>query len=56
MNPEDAAEFVERFDLLRIEGSDCHGPDSGKFRIDQIRITQSSLDEIRQLSTERCEL
>jgi len=53
VTPEDAAEFAERFDLLRTGGSDCHGPDSGKFRIGQVRIKQSSLDKIRQLSTER---
>lgn len=54
--PKDAAEFAEQFDLLQTGGSDCHGANSDKFRIGQIRITQSSLDEIRQLSTDRCEL
>jgi len=50
---EDAAGFADTFELLQTGGSDCHGPDSGKFRIGEVRITRSQLNALRELATER---
>lgn len=44
----DAAAFAEEFDLLETGGSDCHGPDSGKYRIGDVRIGSDSLDALRR--------
>jgi len=49
----DAAEFAATHDLLWTGGSDCHGPDSGKFRIGDVRITRERLDALRQRAAER---
>lgn len=35
------------YDLIRTGGSDCHGPDSGKDRIGQVRVPKDSLDRLR---------
>lgn len=50
---EDAAALAEEYDLLRTGGSDCHGPDSGKFRIGEVRITREELDALREMAAER---
>lgn len=50
---EDAAAFAESFNLLQTGGSDCHGPESGKFRIGEVRVTRTHLDAIRQRAIER---
>jgi predicted metal-dependent phosphoesterase TrpH len=50
---EEAAELAAEYDLLETGGSDCHGPDSGKFRIGSVRVTESTLDSIRSLADER---
>lgn len=33
-------------DLLRTGGSDCHGPDSGKFRLGTIRVPATALESL----------
>lgn len=43
----DAEEFAERYGLLKTGGSDCHGPDSGKFRIGEVRVPKGWLEELR---------
>lgn len=53
---EEAASFTEEFDLLQTGGSDCHGPDSGKFRIGQVRVTKEQLNALRKLAIERSAL
>ncbi|TKX61654.1 PHP domain-containing protein [Halorubrum sp. ASP1] len=45
---EDAAALKTEYDLLETGGSDCHGPDSGKFRIGDVRVTDDVLSELRQ--------
>lgn len=50
---EAAAALAERFDLLRTGGSDCHGPDSGKFRIGNVRITGDQLRALRERAGQR---
>jgi len=49
----DAAACSERFCLLRTGGSDCHGPDSGKFEIGAVRVSSSRLDNLRERAAER---
>lgn len=49
----DAATFAAEYDLLTTGGSDCHGPDSGKFRIGEVRMTESELTAVRKQVTER---
>jgi len=48
---EDAATLAGEHGLLRTGGSDCHGPDSGKFRIGTVRLGQSDLDALRDRAT-----
>ena len=44
----DAARQLARdHDLLATGGSDCHGPDSGKYRLGKVRITAEQLAAIR---------
>lgn len=50
---EDAASLADRFDLLWTGGSDCHGPESGKFRFGEVRVTESRLDALRERAGER---
>lgn len=50
---EAAAALAERFDLLRTGGSDCHGPDSGKFRIGNVRVTGDQLRALRERAEQR---
>ncbi|MFB6178780.1 MAG: PHP domain-containing protein [Halorientalis sp.] len=49
----DAAEFADEFNLLHTGGSDCHGPDSGKFRIGSVRVSSVHLDALRTRAGER---
>lgn len=42
-----AADLTERFDLIPTGGSDCHGPDSGKFRQGEVRVERDVLDRLR---------
>jgi len=51
-----AAELADAFDLLRTGGSDCHGPDSGKFRVGQVRVTREDLEALRDRAEERSAL
>lgn len=44
---EEAAEVANRFDLIPTGGSDCHGPDSGKFRMGEVRINRTVLERLR---------
>jgi hypothetical protein len=41
-----AAELAEAHDLLKTGGSDCHGPDSGKFRIGEVRVPAAEFDRL----------
>lgn len=50
---DDAAALADQFDLLGTGGSDCHGPDSGKFRIGSVRVPSAALDAIRRLADGR---
>lgn len=45
---EDAAALKAEYELLETGGSDCHGPDSGKFRIGSVRVSKDLLSELRQ--------
>ncbi|MFD1588088.1 PHP domain-containing protein [Halorientalis brevis] len=46
-----AADLAETNDLLATGGSDCHGPDSGKYRLGEVRVTRAELDAIRDRAT-----
>lgn len=50
---EDAAALAEEHRLLRTGGSDCHGPDSGKFRIGEVRVSEAQLDGLREQANQR---
>jgi predicted metal-dependent phosphoesterase TrpH len=50
---EDAAALAEKYWLLQTGGSDCHGPESGKFRIGEIRVSDSQLDALRERADRR---
>jgi len=39
---DDALNLAELHDLLMTGGSDCHGPDSGKFRMGEVRVPEAS--------------
>jgi len=43
---EDASRLAEEHGLLKTGGSDCHGPDSGKFRIGEVRVSKDRLREL----------
>lgn len=45
---EEAGKLAEKFDLLKTGGSDCHGPESGKYRIGEKGVTPEELQEIRE--------
>ena len=53
---ETAAALADTHDLLSTGGSDCHGPDSGKFRIGEVCITRDQFDDIRIRAKERAPL
>ena len=50
---EDAAALAEVHGLIKTGGSDCHGPDSGKFRIGEVRVSDAQLDELREHADRR---
>ena len=43
---EDAAALADEHGLLKTGGSDCHGPDSGKFRIGDVRVPAAEFDDL----------
>ena len=45
---ERASELAEKFDLLKTGGSDCHGPESGKYRIGEKGTTKRELQKIKE--------
>ena len=45
---EEAGELAEKFDLLKTGGSDCHGPESGKYRIGEKGITHDELLKLKE--------
>ncbi|KAB1192755.1 PHP domain-containing protein [Haloferax sp. MBLA0076] len=53
---EDASEFAEKYNLLTTGGSDCHGPNSGKYRIGEVRITSTQLEALRKRANEHRQL
>jgi predicted metal-dependent phosphoesterase TrpH len=50
---ESAAALASEFDLLHSGGSDCHGPDSGKFRIGEVRLGAENLEQLRERAAAR---
>lgn len=50
---EDAAAFAEEHGLIQTGGSDCHGPNSGKFRIGEVRVSEAQLDGLRERANRR---
>jgi predicted metal-dependent phosphoesterase TrpH len=46
---EDASRLAEEHGLLKTGGSDCHGPDSGKFRIGEVRVSEDRFMKLRDL-------
>lgn len=53
---EAATEISEVYDLISTGGSDCHGPQSGKFRIWNVRVNRDQLRRLRNLADTRCPL
>ncbi|MFT4880752.1 MAG: putative metal-dependent phosphoesterase TrpH [Salinirussus sp.] len=43
---DEAAALAEEHDLLRTGGSDCHGPDSEKFRLGEVRVPGDDLQAL----------
>lgn len=50
---EDAFALAEQFDLIPTGGSDCHGPDSGKYRMGEVRVSSEHLEAIRRRAPSR---
>jgi predicted metal-dependent phosphoesterase TrpH len=50
---EDAHDLAERFDLLLTGGSDCHGPDTGKFRLGKCGVTRDQLNSLARETASR---
>lgn len=50
---DDAATLAEKHELLQTGGSDCHGPDSGKFRIGEVTIPEAQLEALRVRADQR---
>jgi predicted metal-dependent phosphoesterase TrpH len=48
---QDAKRLAARHDLLMTGGSDCHGADSSKFRIGDVRVSQDVLEELATAAT-----
>ncbi|MFB6186884.1 MAG: PHP domain-containing protein [Halobacteriaceae archaeon] len=48
-----AKKFAESHELLLTGGTDCHGPDSGKFRIGSEGISSDLLESIRECADRR---
>ncbi|GAB3411993.1 PHP domain-containing protein [Haloparvum alkalitolerans] len=44
----EADELAAEYDLLRVGGSDCHGPGSGKFRIGGTGISREQFELLRE--------
>jgi len=53
VTPTDAATLADEYGLIQTGGSDCHGPDSGKFRIGDVRVTREQLDTLRKRASKR---
>ena len=53
---EDAAALAEVYGLIQTGGSDCHGPDSGKFRIGDVRVSEAQLDALQERADRRRQL
>lgn len=47
IDPGHALELAEENDLIPTGGSDCHGPNSGKFRIGKVRAPATTVRELR---------
>jgi predicted metal-dependent phosphoesterase TrpH len=50
---EDAAALAEKHGLLQTGGSDCHGPDSGKFRIGEVRVSGEEIKSLHNCADQR---
>jgi hypothetical protein len=50
---EDAARLAGKHGLVKTGGSDCHGSDSGKYRIGEVRVDVTHLEALRDLATDR---
>lgn len=49
----EAKALAEEYSLLCTGGSDCHGPDSGKFRIGEVRVPDIHFAALRDRADER---
>lgn len=45
---DDAHDLAEQYDLIPTGGSDCHGPDSGKFRLGEVGVSEEILSRLRK--------
>lgn len=50
---EDAAALAEEHGLIKTGGSDCHGPDSGKSRLGEVRVPELQLNALRERADQR---
>lgn len=48
-----ASRLAELCDLVAIGGSDCHGPESGKFRIGDVRVPTTRVVELESIARVR---
>ena len=48
---EDARALAERHSLVETGGSDCHGPESGKFRLGEVTVSVETVETLRSLAT-----
>ncbi|MDY7082282.1 MAG: PHP domain-containing protein [Halobacteria archaeon] len=47
---EGAEQLAEEHGLVKTGGSDCHGPDSGKFRIGEVRVPREEFEKLKELA------
>lgn len=52
---EDAAELADTYDLLPTGGSDCHGTESDKYRIGDVRMPARAYGDVLDLAERRME-
>ncbi len=47
VGPERALVLAQKYGLIPTGGSDCHGPNSGKFRMGEVRVPSETLELVR---------
>ncbi len=55
VGPERALQLAREYGLIPTGGSDCHGPDSGKFRLGDVRVPAETLELLRRRHETRAE-